>query len=78
MRRKLNKIVEFKTFNEMIEYLQDNFYSKDFINSHTRPDLIKILKKLFPNTNFTRSMCKKRQLEHIEFWLKLHNIRCKK
>lgn len=68
--------MEFKTFNQLIEYLQNNFYATDFINLHTRPQLVDILKILYPRNNFTRSMCKDRQIKHIEFWLRLHNVKC--
>lgn len=70
--------MEFQTVNKLVEYLEDNFYATDFINLHTRPQLIKILKTLYPHTNFKRSMCKARQIKHIEFWLILHNHRCKR
>ena len=65
--------MEFKTKRELIEYLKNNLYTTNFINTHTRPQLIEILKSLYLKTNFTRSMCKERQIKHIEFWLKLHN-----
>jgi hypothetical protein len=70
--------MKFDTFNKLISYLEDNLYTTDFINLHTRPELVEILKLLYPKTNFKRGMCKVRQVKHIEFWLNLHNRECKK
>ena len=67
----------FKTKCRLIDYLAENFYTTDFINLHTRPQLVEMLKMLYPEKNFKRGMCKQRQVKHIEFWLKLHNVKCK-
>lgn len=69
--------MKLNTLGQLKDYLRENFYSTDFINLHTRPQLVEILKLLYPKTNFKRGMCKERQCKHIEFWLKLHNVNCK-
>lgn len=70
--------MDFKTRYELIDYLKENICNADFINKHTRPQFAKMLRLLCvheteqrPNKAFT-SMCKKRQIKHIEFWLMLH------
>ena len=77
--------MNWETHNQVVDYLRDNFYTTNFINNHTRKqiaEMLRILKPyqgkqyLCPERAFT-SMCKKRQCKHIEFWLKLHNIKCK-
>lgn len=77
--------MNWETHNQVVDYLRDNFYTTDFINNHTRKQIAEMLRILnpyqgkqytCPERAFT-SMCKKRQCKHIEFWLKLHNIKCK-
>lgn len=68
------------TYLETISYLEENFYTTDFINNHTRPEMVEILNKLYSGNKsikFKRRMCKERQIEHIRHYLKLHNIKCK-
>lgn len=74
-----------KIHNQVVDYLRNNFYTTDFINNHTRKQLAEILqiispyqgKQLYtPKLAFT-NMCKKRACKHIDFYLKLHNIKCK-
>lgn len=67
--------MEFKTQRQLIEYLKNTLHEEDFLEKHTRPQLVSMLKMLYPNTNFKRGMCKDRQLKHLEFWLVLHNER---
>lgn len=67
----------FKTHNECVDYLIDNFYNDNFIDKHSRKDLVYILSiieshqlKVSPYA-FT-SMCKKRMCAHIDFYLNAH------
>ena len=65
--------MEFKTERQLIDYLKANLYKDNFLETHTRPQLVIMLKMLYPNTNFKRGMCKERQWKHLDFWLRLHN-----
>lgn len=73
-------VVDFKCQREYVDYLKQNFAKEDFMRTHSRQTLAKILRNLYPHTTSTRpeaaftSMCKERQCKHIEFWLKLHQI----
>ena len=66
--------MEFKTKNQLIEYLKTNLYREDFLDNHTRPQLLEMLKVLYPNSNFKCGMCKTRQWKHLDFWLKQHKM----
>lgn len=60
-------------------YIYAYFTERDFVTNHTRKQLRCILEKLYPyavkensaGLAFT-SMCKKRMVDHIEFYMKLH------
>lgn len=78
--------MNWKTHNKVVDYLRDNFYTTDFINNHTRKQLAEMLRIINPSEGkdlyvpemaFT-NVCKKRACKHIEFYLNLHNIKCKK
>lgn len=78
--------ISFKTMTvrQVENYLKEYFYIRDFGNDFTRPQLREILEKLYPHTvedNIAGrafvSMCKGRMVKHIEFYIKLHNLRCK-
>lgn len=77
-----------KKHNKCVNYLKKEFYTTDFINMHTRKQLAQILQILEPHTvnqlheccrhlAFT-NMCKKRQRQHIDNWMKLHNVKCER
>ena len=76
--------MNWETHNQVVDYLKDNFYTTDFINNHTRKQIAEMLRILKPYEGkqlyvleFAFShMCKKRQCKHIDFWLRLHNIKC--
>lgn len=76
--------MEFKTLGRLIDYIKENFYTTDFKESHTRKQLGYMLNMLYPfqKVRFAHSqpfstMCKRRAVEHIEFYIHLHKIRCK-
>lgn len=77
--------MKWETHNKVVDYLKNNFYTTDFINNHTRKQIAEMLRILYPYNEKQlctpklafSNMCKKRQCNHIEFWLKLHNIKCK-
>lgn len=78
------KEVTFDTIGQIENYLEEYFYMKDFKNIFTRPQLMKMLKLLYPyqeSSNMSglafSSMCKGRMVKHIEFYIKLHNLKCK-
>lgn len=78
------KEVTFDTVGQLENYLREFFYVLDFCNSFTRPQLSYMLKMLYPHTvneNSTNkafsNMCKKRMVKHIEFYIKLHDLKCK-
>ena len=71
------KGLEFKTHNQCVDYLIENFYKEDFLNNHTRKELTYILTiiesyALKQSPYAFRSMCKKRMCQHIDFYLKVH------
>ena len=69
--------LNFKTHNQCVDYLIDNFYEESFLENHTRKELAYILTiieshALKQSPYAFRSMCKKRACQHIEFYLKVH------
>jgi hypothetical protein len=70
-------ITHYRTQGNLVELLKETFYTTDFIKDHTRPELVVMLQTLYPKTDWKRGMCKRRQIKHIEHWLKLHNIDCR-
>lgn len=73
--------MNFKNRTELEKYLIYYIY-KNTLNSlkhnHTRKDLSIVLKWLFPHNNWTLSMCKERQVKHIEWYFNLHHINIEK
>lgn len=73
--------IRFDTLGQLENYLRENFYRKDFVTVFTRKQLSMMLKMLYPyadRQNLTgrafTSMCKKRMVKHIEFYVKLHDL----
>lgn len=69
--------LEFKTHNQCVNYLIENFYKENFLENHTRKELAYILTiieshALKQSQYAFRSMCKKRMCKHIDFYLKVH------
>lgn len=77
--------VTFETLGELKNYIREYFYCRDFAEVHTRKQLVNMLNMLYPHygrDNYTgrqfTSMCKKRMVSHIEFYIKIHGLKCKK
>lgn len=75
--------VTFKTVGQLKNYLRAYFYKKDFVKEFTRKQLVQMLEMLYPlqvkqNTvdRAFKNMCKKRMVAHIEFYIKLHDLKC--
>jgi len=69
--------LHFKTHNECVAYIEKYARESEFIENHTRKDLAYILSiieshQLKQSPYAFRSMCKKRMLEHILFYMKVH------
>lgn len=64
--------MKFKTHSECINYLYDCLNHPNFIKNHTKSDMLYILKWLYPNNIFTKSMTKTRMYKYIKFWVELH------
>lgn len=76
--------VTFRTVGQLKNYLREYFYKRDFVNDFTRKQLVNMLEMLYPyqvkqNTagRAFKKMCKKRMVNHIEFYVKSHNLQCK-
>lgn len=77
--------VTFETVMQLENYLKEFFYTMDFCSEFTRKQLKQILDLLFPHMmkengadkSFS-NMCKKRMVHHIEFYIKLHHLKCKR
>ena len=75
--------VTFKTVGQLKNYLRAYFYKRDFVNDFTRKQLVNMLEMLYPYQveqnkagRAFKSMCKKRMVSHIEFYIKTHNLNC--
>jgi len=75
--------VIFDTVGQLENYLRKNFYKIDFANEFTRKQLVEMLRMLYPyqvKENYAGrafcNMCKTRMVKHIEFYIKLHHIKC--
>ena len=69
--------IEFKTHNQCVDYLIENFYKEGFLENHTRKELVYILRiieshALKQSQYAFGSMCKARMYKHIDFYLKVH------
>lgn len=78
------KEVTFVTVWQLENYLREFFYVRDFCQDFTRLQLKNILRLLYPHivkengdNRVFSNMCKKRMIKHIEFYIKLHNLKCK-
>lgn len=76
--------IKFDTLWQLESYLREYFYTTDFYNNLTRPKLKNMLEFLYPHIvkqNYANrafsNMCKKRMIKHIEFYIKLHGLKCK-
>lgn len=69
--------VTFKTVGQLKNYLRAYFYKRDFVEEFTRKQLSNMLNILYKHQYFGMSMTKSRMVKHIEFYIKLHNLRCK-
>lgn len=74
-----------KTLFQLHDYLRESFYTTNFQEQHTRQELEIVLNKLYPHMKLTyplsqpfSDMCKGRAMKHIEFYIHLHNLICKK
>ena len=75
--------VTFKTIGQLRNYLKEYFYKRDFVNEFTRKQLVNMLEMLYPYQveqnkagRAFKNMCKKRMVNHIEFYIKTHNLKC--
>ena len=69
--------LHFKTHNECVAYIAKYAHEPEFIKNHTRKDLAYILSiiekhQLKQSPYAFRSMCKQRMIEHILFYLIVH------
>ena len=69
--------MEFKCKGQVIDYLVENINNPNFEENHVRPQLVEMLKWLYPKTDWKRGMCKTRQIKHLKYWLDLHDINYK-
>lgn len=73
--------VTFTTVGQLEKYLKVYFHQKDFVNEFTRKQLVQMLEMLYPYQvkqnragRAFKNMCKKRMVNHIEFYMKLHSL----
>lgn len=74
--------ITFDTVGQLENYLRESFYTMDFCSTFTRPQLKSMLELLYqhtvkqnPSGRAFSHMCKTRMVKHIEFYIKLHNLK---
>ena len=75
--------VTFSTLGQLENYLREFFYVIDFEDMYTRKQLAVMLRMLFPylyerDEKAFSSMCKGRMVKHIEFYIQLRGLYCKR